>query len=84
MQRLPHIALSPSAAAVQQLRSFRLLPSLLSEGSNGDGATSQARQTQTRDIKPSYDMVIAGNGPISTALAGSIGKEMLKRSWYQY
>ena len=79
MQCLPRITLSPSAVAVQQLRNFRLLPSLLSETSNGDGASSQAKQTQTNDIKPSYDMVIAGNGPVSTALACSIGKEKAKR-----
>ena len=76
MQCLPRIALSPSAVAVQQLRSFRLLPSLLTEASN-DNARSSA-QTQSSDIKPSYDMVIAGDGPVSTALACNIGKEKAK------
>ena len=73
MQCLPRIALSPSAVAVQQLRSLRLLPSLLSEASSGNGTSAQAQSSS--DIKPSYDMVIAGAGPVSTALACSIGKE---------
>ena len=73
MQCLPRIALSPSTVAVQQLRSFKLLPSLLSEASNGSGASAETRRSS--DIKLSYDMVIAGDGPVSTALACSIGKE---------
>ena len=73
MQCLPRIALSPSAVAVQQLRSLRLLPSLLSDASSGNGGSAQAQSSS--DIKPSYDMVIAGGGPVSTALACSIGKE---------
>jgi hypothetical protein len=72
MQCLPRIALSPSAVAVQQVRSLRLLPSLLSEASSSNGASAQ---TQSSDVKPSYDTVIAGAGPVSTALACSIGKE---------
>ena len=76
MQCLPRIALSPSAVAVQQLRNFRLLPSLLSEVSNGGGASTEARKTSDGGgIKPSYDMVIAGDGPVSTALACNIGKK---------
>ena len=73
MQCLLRIALSPSAVAVQQLRSLRLLPSLLSEASSGNGTSAQAQSSS--DIKPSYDMVIVGAGPVSTALACSIGKE---------
>ena len=73
MQCLPRIALSPSAVAVQQLRSLRLLPSLLSDASSDNGGSAQAQSSS--DIMPSYDMVIAGGGPVSTALACSIGKE---------
>ena len=81
MQCLPRIALSPSTVAVQQLRTFRLLPSLLSEASNGSGASAETRRSS--DIKPSYDMVIAGDGPVSTALACSIGKEKGQMTCYR-
>ena len=77
MQCLPRYVLSPSAIAVQQLRNFRLLPSLHSETSK-DSRVSNAGDAGGGK-KSSYDMVIVGDGPVSAALACSVGEVLITK-----
>ena len=71
MRRLPRVALSPSAAvALQTVRTFRLFPLSLQTAEAGD--TNGGRGSP--NLRSSYDMVIVGDGPVSPALACSIGK----------
>lgn len=75
MQCLRRIALSPSAIVARQLR---LLPSLHSEAINtDDGSKGSTTGPSKRSSLSSYDMVIVGDGPVSSALACSIGKEKI-------
>lgn len=85
MQYLRRIALSRPAIVAGQLRNFRLLPSLHSEAINSDdgskvvttgtkGATTGTGGNKSSSLS-SYDMMIVGDGPVSSALACSIGKE---------
>ena len=71
MQRLPRIALSSSAMVARQVRAFRLLPSLHTAAIKQEGGKDSA---PGRNVRSSYDMVIVGDGPVSPALACSIGK----------
>ena len=73
MQCLPRVALSPSVILARQLRHFRLLPSLRSEAQNANDNGAPSEST-SGGIESSYDMVIVGDGPVSSALACSIGK----------
>lgn len=75
--------MSPSSVLVQQLRSFRLLPSLYTEagnesvGSAGAPPTGSGSAAGDSTSPSSYDMVIVGDGPVSSALACSIGERIL-------
>lgn len=81
MQCMRRISLSRSTIVARQLRNFRLLPSLYSESINTDdgnkGATAETGGGKSSSPS-SYDMVIVGDGPVSSALACSIGKENSK------
>ena len=70
MQRLPRIALSSSAMVARQVRAFRRLPSLHTAAEQEGGKDS----APGGNVRSSYDMVIVGDGPVSPALACSIGK----------